>query len=250
MNNNQEDSKTKVTPKHEMKAYNINPTTGLFELVDDFIHYASKQLLLSLIITVFIYSSAFAQQNRWSYVGADVNGTRFFIDRKSIELIGSKLRMWNKSIYSDDSYRISLVEWICDDKKYFILDETIYAPNGTFAGTDKGTKWIFVTPDSISEGLYKATCVSSTKTNNTKSANKKKAQVIVKTANVRAEPDINSNVIRKVKSSESFALTDETPTDGWYQIIISGKNKTGWIHGNTIKLVEITTKKKTKKRKQ
>lgn len=205
-------------------------------------------LLLSIVFLLLTGFSLFAQQNRWSYVGADVNGTQFFIDRKSIEIKGNKLRIWNKSIFTDSSYRISLVEWACSDQQYYILDETLYSPKGDPVGKDNATKWLFVTPDSISEGLYKATC-SLAKTNNTKSANKMKAQVIVKTANVRAEPDINSSVIRKVKSGESFALVDENPTDGWYQIIISGTNKTGWIHGSTIKLVEITDKKKTKKRK-
>jgi hypothetical protein len=206
-------------------------------------------LLLLTGFLLFASYSVFTQQNRWSYVGADVNGTRFFIDRKSIEIKGNKLQIWNKSIYSDDSYRISLVEWACSDKQYNVLRETIYSPDGNPIGKDESTTWLFVTPDSISEGLYKATCSSSDKTNNAKSASKMKAQVIARTANVRAEPDINSSVIRKVKSGESFTLADEEPTDGWYQIIISGTNKTAWIHSNTIKLVEITNKPNTKKQK-
>lgn len=208
-------------------------------------------LLLSICILLFTCCLVFAQQNRWSYVGADVNGTRFFIDRKSINTKGSKLQIWNKSIYSDDSYRISLVEWVCTDKKYFILDETIYAPDGSFAGTDKGTKWLFVTPDSISEGLYKATCVSSKQTSPQTSAGKMMAQIIVATANVRIEPDMNSRAIQRVKTGEQFILADEEPVNGWYRIVISGTNNIGWIHGNNIKLVQSPNQLKTgKKRKQ
>jgi hypothetical protein len=207
-------------------------------------------LLLSISILLFGSYLIFAQQNRWSYVGADVNGTRFFIDRKSINTKGSKLRIWNKSIYSDDSYRISLVEWVCADKKYFILDETIYAPNGSFAGTDKGTKWLFVTPDSISEGLYKATCVSSKQVSSRTAASEILAQIIVTSANVRTEPDMSSRVKRKVKSGEQFILADEESVNGWYRIIISGTNNTGWIHGNNIKLVQSPNQSKTGKRRK
>lgn len=207
-------------------------------------------LFLSITILLFACCLVFAQQNRWSYVGADVNGTQFFIDRKSINTKGNKLQIWNKSIYSDDSYRISLVQWVCTDKKYFILDETIYAPNGSFAGTDKGTKWLFVTPDSISEGLYRATCFSSKQVSSRTSAGKMRAQIIVKSANVRIEPDMSSRVKRKVKSGEQFVLAEEESVNGWYRIIISGTDNIGWIHGNNIKLVENSNQLNTRKRRK
>lgn len=248
MNSKQEESKTKVPSKEVEKINKIYNSTDFVDLVKKFILYNFRHLLVSLIYLVFICVSVFAQQNRWSYVGVDANGTRFFTDRNSIEIKGNKLRIWNKSVYSDNSYRLDLVEWICDEKKYFIVDVSIHSPNGILDGKDKGTNWLLVTPDSISESLYKIACGISTRNNAPKSGKRiKAAQVIVKKANVRVEPNISSAVIKKVKNNDSFILANENPINGWYQIIFSGTNRTGWIHGNTIKLVEIADNKKARK---
>ncbi|HEY0048928.1 MAG TPA: surface-adhesin E family protein, partial [Pyrinomonadaceae bacterium] len=118
-------------------------------------------LLLSITILLFACCLVFAQENRWSYVGTDASGTRFFIDRNSIEIKGNRLRVWNKFFYANQTYRLSLFEWACAEKKYLILDETSYSPDGRVIGMDRAPRWLFVTPDSMSETLYKAICSSS-----------------------------------------------------------------------------------------
>jgi hypothetical protein len=211
-----------------------------------------KTILSLFFLTGFLLLadySAFAQQNRWTYVGADVNAAQFFIDRNSLQIKGRNRRIWHKTVYSDDSYRITLVEWACAEKKFFVVEETTYNPNGSIIGKDKMTPWSYVTPESINEGLYKAICPSSTQNNIRTSTNKMMAEIIVKTANVRAEPDINSSVVRRVKIGEKFILADEESTAGWYQIILPRTNETAWVHGNTIKLIEIPNNPKVKKRK-
>lgn len=194
---------------------------------------------------------AFAQQSRWTYVGRDTSGALFYFDKTSRQSTGKIIKVWDKIVYRDGSYRINQTKWKCKEELFSILDITIYSPNSEFLDKDKPTPWLNVVPDSISEVMHKAVCGDSSDKNLEKTSSSKKiVEIIVEKANVRVEPDINSTIIRKVKSGERFALADENPTDGWYQIIISGTNKTGWIHGNTIKLVEITGKKKTKKSKQ
>jgi hypothetical protein len=208
-------------------------------------------LLLSITILLFASCLVFAQQNRWTYVGAGVSGTQFFIDRKSIEIKGNRVRVWNKYLYADDSYRLSLMEWACSEKKYLVLDESIYDPNGRVIVTDKVNTWFFVTPDSMSEGLYKAVCGSSKPTSSRiTSDSKMMAQIIVKSANVRTEPHMRSSMKRRVKSGEQFALANEESVNGWYQILISGTNNIGCIHGSTIKLIESPNQSKIGKRRK
>jgi len=249
MNNKPQNSKTKVAPRWEKKVHILHFTTELFDSAEDFIHYTSRRFLLSLVITVFICYPTFAQQNRWTYVGTDADDTQFFIDRKSVEVKGKNRRVWHKTIYFDASYRIALLEWACNEKKFFVLSDIVYTPNGSFIRKEIGTKWLFVTPESINETLHQVICPSSARNNVRTSTNKMMAEIIVKTANVRAEPDINSSVVRRVKIGEKFILADEESTNGWYQIILPRTNDTAWVHGNTIKLVEIADNPKVKKRK-
>jgi uncharacterized protein YgiM (DUF1202 family) len=203
--------------------------------------------LLSILMTASY--PTFAQQNRWVYVGEDTSGALFYLNKTSRQSIGKTIKVWDKIVYRDNSYRINQTEWKCKEKQFAIVDITIYSPNNEFISKDKPTPWLNVVPDSISEIMHKAVCGNLSDNNSEKtSLSKKMAEIIVEKANVRTNPDINSTIIRKVKSGERFALADENPADGWYQIIISGTN-TGWIHGSTIKLVEITDKKKNKKRK-
>jgi hypothetical protein len=211
-----------------------------------FISYLS----LSLGITAFVWYSVLAQQNRWIFVGEDASGALFYFDKGSRQPIGNAMKVWDKIVYPDGSYRINQTKWQCKEKQFSIVDITIYSENNEFIGKDSPTPWLNVVPDSISEVMHRAVCGDLSDKNLEKtSSNKKMAEIIVEKANVRAEPGINSSVIKKVKSGEKFTLADENPTDGWYQIIISSTNKTAWIHGSTIKLLEIINKPNTKKQK-
>lgn len=203
-----------------------------------------------LIIVAFVCYSAFAQQDRWIYIGKDTSGALFYLDKTSRQSIGKSIKVWDKSVYPDGSYRVNQTKWECKEKQFAIVDITIYSPKNEFIGKDNPTPWLNVVPDSISEIMHKAVCERLSNKNFEKtSSSKKMVEIIVKKANVRAEPAINSNIIRKVKSGDKFALADENSTSGWYQIIISNTNETGWIHGSTIKLVEITDKSNTNKQK-
>lgn len=203
-------------------------------------------LALSLTFLLSTFSFVFAQQDRWSYIGADVNQVEFFIDRKSIEPKGENLRAWHKTVYLDESYRISLLEWNCTEKKFFVVSETLYEPNGSPLGKDKTTEWLFVTPESINEGLYRAICNVPANNKAKPSADKIIVQIVAKTANLRVEPNVNGSVIRTAKLGEKFILADENPTRGWYRIILPKTNNSAWIHGNTIKLIEMTVQPKMK----
>jgi hypothetical protein len=208
-------------------------------------------LPLSLVIVAFACCLALAQQNRWVFVGEDANNSLFYFDKTSRQPIGNIVKVWDKIIYPDGSYRISQTQWKCSEKKYFITDVSIYSPTGDFIGKDKATTWLNVVPDSINEVMYKAVCVDSSDKNfDRTSLSKKMAEIITERANVRAEPNINSRIIGKVKSGDRFTLADENSTKGWYQIIIPDTNKVGWVHGNTIKLIENSDKKKNKKRRK
>lgn len=207
-------------------------------------------LSLLICILVFVCSPTFAQQNRWILIGQNSDGTLFYLDNTFRQVSGNTVRVWSKNIFRDRSYLISLVEWRCNAKKYFFVDTAIYNLNGIFVRKDKGTEWLNVIPDSSSEAMYKVVCDNlSDKSSQLTPSNKKIAEIIVRKANVRASPSTNSGIVEQANLGEKFFLADEQPTNGWYQIILSGTSETAWIHGNNIKLIEVSNKSNNKKQK-
>jgi hypothetical protein len=201
-------------------------------------------------ITILICYSALAQQSRWAYVGEDASGALFYLDKTSQQSVGNIIKVWDKIVYKDGSYRISQTNWKCSEKKFFIVDVTIYSPTSSFIGKDKTNTWLSVVPDSISEVMHREVCGAySGKSIAKVSSSKKIAEVIVEKANVRTKPNTNSRVIKQASFGERFNLADEESSDGWYQITIARTNEKAWIHGNNIKLVKATNKSNTKKQK-
>ncbi|MGC2234682.1 MAG: SH3 domain-containing protein [Pyrinomonadaceae bacterium] len=211
----------------------------------------TSYLSLLLITTTLVCFSVFAQQkNRWVFITRNSDGTLFYIDKSSRQVSGDTIRVWDKNIFLNGSFRISLVEWKCSEKKYLFVEASDYSATGKFILKNTGTEWINVIPDSISEALYKAVCItSSEKSSEIVSSNKKMAEIIVRKANVRTEPNINSSIVQQASLGKRFSLADDQSTNGWYQIILAGTNKTAWIYGNNIKFVEIANKSNTKKQK-
>lgn len=197
-----------------------------------------------LVTIVLSYLSTFAQQEkRWNYISKTSDGTLFYIDETSRQMSGKNIRIWNKSIFWNGSFRLNLVEWNCKEAKYLFVEASFYSQTGKFLRIEKGSEWINVIPDSISETLHKAVCKKSPEKDlKTKSSSRKIAQIIVKKANLRDAPKLNSVILRQADINEQFSLADELPTNGWYQIILSGTTETAWIHGNNIKLVKAVEK--------
>lgn len=167
----------------------------------------------------------------------------FYLDKTSRQSVSNGLRVWDKSIYLDGSFRISLVEWKCADKKYFVVDSSIYDSTRSFVEKDKGTAWINIIPDSISEAVYKVICKNITENlSESLLSGKMMVEVTVERVNIRAEPKIDSRVIKRAINGTQFVLLEVKPTGGWYQIILPELNETAWIHGNTIKLIKASSK--------
>ena len=174
----------------------------------------------------------------------------FYINKNSRQVSGKNIRIWNKSIFRNGSFRLDLVEWKCSEKKYFFVEASDYTSTGKFVRKNVGTEWINVVPDSISEDLHKVVCSNSPKENpKTVSVIKKMAEIVVRKANLRVAPSMSGNVVQQVKLGNKFFLADEESTNGWYQIVILGTDETAWVHGNNIKLVEVPDKLNTKNRK-
>jgi len=75
------------------------------------------------------------------------------------------------------------------------------------------------------------------------------AQIITDNANVREAPFANSPVIQTFEKGARLFLADNEPTGVWYQVFIPDTNETGWLHGNTIKLLGIKPNSIKPKRK-
>lgn len=210
-------------------------------------------LLLLFGITFCVCFPAFAQDKRWTFVGEDMDGNSFFIDKTSRKVSGNRVRAWEKGILRNGSYRINLTEWKCDEEMYFPIDSTVYSPGGSFIKKEKGTEWVLVVPGAINEAMYKFACgdLPKNSSKNTSSAGKMMVEIIVDKANLRDAPSRNSRIIREVSIGERFTLVSkELVSYFWYQIILPGTNETAWIHYSTIKLVESPIKSKPVKRRK
>jgi uncharacterized protein YgiM (DUF1202 family) len=64
------------------------------------------------------------------------------------------------------------------------------------------------------------------------------AIVKAKKANVREHPSPLATVVRTLSKGDLLSLTDETPTGAWYRIRDNKTSADGWIHGNTIALLQ------------
>jgi hypothetical protein len=199
--------------------------------------------LLVFAVMLCVPYLTFGQENRWEFLSVDVNGVRLYLDKSSRKTIGNRVRIWDKRVFKDGSYRIDLTEWKCSEKKYFLVDMTIYSERGSFIGKYKGTDWVYVIPESGSEAMHKAVCITySNKSSKPESSSKKIAEIIVEKVNIRSEPNTDSRIIRQAKTGERFVLAEEESSNGWYQIILPQTNEVAWIYGNNIKLVNAVNK--------
>jgi Protein of unknown function (DUF3761)/Bacterial SH3 domain len=59
-------------------------------------------------------------------------------------------------------------------------------------------------------------------------------------ANLRDRPSKSGNVLRTVTKGELLTLISETPVGPWYRVRDSRSDSEGWVHGNTIALLQTT----------
>lgn len=62
------------------------------------------------------------------------------------------------------------------------------------------------------------------------------AVVVSSKANLREDPNASSQVIMKLGKGEALNILEEKPASPWYKVRHLTSGKTGWIHGNAIKL--------------
>ena len=59
-------------------------------------------------------------------------------------------------------------------------------------------------------------------------------------ANIRNTPSKSANVLATANKGDLLSLVNANPTGGWYQVRDSRTGLQGWIHGNTIALLQTT----------
>lgn len=212
-----------------------------------------KQLFFLMLICVSLLNHpTFSQQNRWQFIGRNDNGSTSYLEKSKPKEVGGKKQTWSKEVYSDGSYKITLIDWQCRERKFRVLEATNYAPSGEYVGKEGSSAWSTVVPDSVSENYYKVVCLPTGNTFATKSNTSTKkpvAQIIVDNANIREAPFANSPAIQTVQKDAQLFLAAAEPVGGWYQVYIPDTKETGWLHGNTIKLLGIKSNSTKPKRK-
>lgn len=200
-------------------------------------------ILIFYAVIVLSNQPIFAQANRWQFIGKNDNGSRSYLELSEQKESGNRRRTWSKEVYSDGSYKITLVDWQCRESRFRVLEATSYAASGEYIGKEKSSAWITVVPDSVSENYYKVVCASTEQkpAANFDSSDDKKmiAQIITQRANIRETPFANSPVIQTADKGARLFLADAEPTGVWYQVFLPDSDVAGWLHGNTIKLLSI-----------
>lgn len=203
-----------------------------------------KVVFILIFYTIIILSNQpiFAQANRWQFIGRNDNGSRSYLEKSNQKQTDNKRRTWVKDVFSDGSYKITLISWQCREKRFQTLDSTNYAASGEYIGKERSSAWTTVIPDSVSENYYKVVCASTEQKPAAKSNSSEKkmiAQIITENANIREAPFANGSIIQTVEKGARLFLADAEPTGVWYQVFLPDSDIAGWLHGNTIKLLNI-----------
>jgi len=112
-------------------------------------------ILILLGIVLIINHPTLAQTNRWQFIGRNDNGSRSYLEKSNRKETDGKKQTWSKEVYSDGSYKITLIDWQCRERKFRVLEATNYAPSGEYVDKEGSSAWSTVVPDSVSESYYK-----------------------------------------------------------------------------------------------
>lgn len=223
-------------------------------------------LCFSFVFLFVISTAAQKIDERWLYVTSDVGNTRqYFIDKQTLLKDSSPTdpvkSVWSKSLFADGSFQIDKTLWDCKLRRTRFLITGFYQPDGELIKRyEVNGKWAEIGPDSIGERILQTVCQLAETAGVDKSAKSKKdagddrpnksgrlVEVITNRANIRVAPSMDARVFAQSNRSEIFVLADLTAVKGWYQIQFTDENRQqriGWIHGSTIKFVEIESRDK------
>ena len=196
--------------------------------------------LAFFFLTLSVQFSA-AQNNRWVYIGKNVSGVEYYLDKTSVERSGGEVRLWEKKIFKDGSYQINQSRWDCSEKIVLMVSSNIYTPQGKVIGKNFGNQWERIIPESIGEAIYQVVCNADTSQTAITEAMTENVQVISKLANIRELPSMNAAIVKKAAKGTVFRLVEAEPESGWYQIYLDSSD-TAWIHGNTIEFIFLVPK--------
>lgn len=198
--------------------------------------------VLILCVTIFLLNQTAtrAQENRWQFISRNDNGSTSYLEKSNKSETGDRKQTWTKEVYSDGSYKITLVDWQCREKRFRVLEAANYMPSGEYIDKEGSSAWSTIVPDSVSENYYQVICSASGQKSAAKSipsGRKIIARIIALNANIRESPTAESRVLQRVEKGTYLFLADTEPTNGWYQVFIPDTNEAGWLYGNTIELL-------------
>lgn len=201
---------------------------------------SASVLILFVTVLLINQTATRAQGNRWQFVSRNDTGSTSYLEKSNKSETGDRKQSWTKEVYSDGSYKITLVDWQCRKKRFRVLEASNYMLSGDYIDKEGSSGWSTVVPDSVSENYYKVICSSSGQKSAAKaipSSGKTIARIIALNANTRESPTANSRILQRVEKGAQLFLADAEPTNGWYQVFIPDTNETGWLYGNTVKLL-------------
>lgn len=189
------------------------------------------------------------QSAHWTFVGKDMSGTHFFVDKQINRVSKGLLKVWTKRIYSDLSFTVALHQWDCNNRRLRVLQETRYDQQQQVINYNgQIIVWEDVVPDSIGEEMLSAICTrpvdnkfEGEETNLMSSAlppNFTMIEITAVKANLRENPDAKALVFRVVKRGAILLSSDGRQSGAWYKVFDSqDSNKELWVHQKACRVV-------------
>ena len=175
--------------------------------------------------------------DRWVYIVSSVDKIDFYFDKTTIKTAGTIVTAWDKSVYLDGSYRLTLSEWDCARKRNRITRTNVYSSSRELIETGSGAEWLDVVPTSVSERMIGALCSGTVKRGATVGkTSAKTARVSVDVANIRELPALDAAIVGRASEGRILQLVGTVAVGGWYQIY-TGEDETAWVHSSTIDLI-------------
>lgn len=183
---------------------------------------------------------AFGQSGDWQFISKNSNGSTSYLNFSGKnQPKSSNQQTWTKEVFSDGSYKITLVNWKCREKRFQIQEAVNYASSGAYVDREDQSSWTTIIPDSVAENYFKVVCATGRNASNSNSVSRKIfVQVIVENANIREAPFAVGTVMQTVEKGARLALADPEPVGVWYQVLIPETDEKGWLHGSTIKIIK------------
>ena len=116
-----------------------------------------KALLIPAALFLLLALVQHASAANWVEVAENNSGWVWYVDRDSVQAdhYNNCATVWEKSVYIDDSYTMTMCTYDFSDRTYRDIVVYEYDADGRITDSDDNPGgWDYIIPDSIAESIY------------------------------------------------------------------------------------------------